>query len=381
MPSRHPHVAAALESGEVGVDAASAITAMLDRVAVRADPALADVVEAALVDLAAHVPLELLLRGVREAEARLDHDGIEPREDQLRQERSLTIREDRNGMMHLHARLDPENAAPVKAAIEALTSDVLRRREPTACEPHPVLDDHRSIPQIQADALAALARHTLGCTQTLTPLAKTTVVVRMNLDTLLDGLGHARIDGIEQPISAATARRMAADAELIPAVLGGDSVPLDLGRTARLFTRAQRLALGERDGGCASCGQNITYVQAHHIQLVGTRHRTHRPRQRSPALQLLPPHHPPRSMGHPSRPHPRLVHPTTTHRPHTDPTTRRTSTIRRLTAATQLPTQEPHDTQTRRSATTPTHAFGTSSRPHASTPDRLRSEPLTTYER
>lgn len=58
---------------------------------------------------------------------------------------------------------------------------------------------------------------------------------------------------------------MAADAELIPAVFGGDSLPLDLGRAARLFTRAQRLALGERDGGCASCGQNIGYVEAHHI--------------------------------------------------------------------------------------------------------------------
>lgn len=58
---------------------------------------------------------------------------------------------------------------------------------------------------------------------------------------------------------------MAADAELIPAVLGGPSLPLDLGRAARLFSRSQRLALGERDGGCASCGQNIAYVEAHHI--------------------------------------------------------------------------------------------------------------------
>ena len=89
--------------------------------------------------------------------------------------------------------------------------------------------------------------------------------MRIDLDALVDGIGHARIDGLEQPISAATARRMAADAELIPAVLGGDSVPLDLGRAARLFSRAQRLALGERDGGCASCGQNVSYVEAHHI--------------------------------------------------------------------------------------------------------------------
>ena len=279
-PARHPHVAAALGSAAISLDAASAIAGMLDRVALRADPALADTAEAALVRLAAEVPLEIVLRGVRDAEARLDADGVEPREDRLRSERSLTIREDGTGMVHLHARLDPVNAAPVKAAIEALVTDTLRRRErgpgvgsavgaaTTDGDPDgdaPVIGDHRTIPQLQADALADLARHALGCEETLTPLAKTTVVVRVDLETLVAGLGHARIDGIDQPISAASARRMAADAELIPAVLGGASLPLDLGRAARLFTRAQRLALGERDAGCASCGQNIGYVEAHHI--------------------------------------------------------------------------------------------------------------------
>lgn len=264
-PSRHPHVAAALAAAAIGLDAASAITSMLDRVSVRADAARRDVVEAALVGLAAQVPLETLVRGVREAEARLDPDGVEPRDDELRAERSLTMREDRHGMVHLQARLDPESAAPLKAAIEALVSDTLRRREPADGVPAPVVDDGRSIAQIQVDALAALARHTLGCSQTLAPLAKTTVVVRIDLDTLVSDLGHGSIDGLDQPISASTVRRMAADAELIPAVLGGESLPLDLGRAARLFTKAQRLALGERDGGCASCGQNIAYVEAHHI--------------------------------------------------------------------------------------------------------------------
>ena len=266
LPSRHAHVAAALESGLIGVDAASAITSMLDRVRMRADPDLVATCEAVLVDLAARVPLDLLSRGIREAEARLDRDGVEPREEQLRSKRSLTMREDATGMIHLHARLDPETAAPVKTAIEALVSDVLRRREPAATCPGSVVGDTRSIPQIQADALAAIARHSLGCEQTLAPLAKATVVVRLDHDTLVEGLGHARIDGIDQPISATTARRMSADAELIPAVLGGDGVPLDLGRSARFFSRAQRLALAERDGGCASCGQNIAYVDAHHIR-------------------------------------------------------------------------------------------------------------------
>ncbi|WP_448006176.1 DUF222 domain-containing protein [Agromyces bauzanensis] len=266
LPARHPHVAAALESARIGVDAASAITAMLDRVRVRAHPGLADTTEKVLVDLATRVPLEVLMRGVREAEARLDRDGVEPREEQLRSERSLTMREDMAGMVHLHARLDPETAAPIKTAIEALVSDVLRRREPATSDPGPIVDDPRTIPQIQADALAAIARHSLGCEQTLAPLAKATVVVRLDHETLIDGLGHARIDGIDQPISATTARRMSADAQLIPAVFGSEGVPLDLGRTARLFSKAQRLALAERDGGCACCGQNIAYVDAHHIR-------------------------------------------------------------------------------------------------------------------
>lgn len=266
LPSRHPHVAAALESAAIGIDAASAITSMLDRVRVRADPELADTAEAALVDLAARVPLDLLMRGVREAEARLDHDGVEPREEQLRGERSLTMRQDATGMIHLHARLDPESAAPVKTAIEALVSDVLRRREASSPGQGPIVGDPRSIPQIQADALAAIARHALGCEQTITPLARATVVVRLDHDALVEGLGHARIDGIDHPISATTARRMSADAELIPMVLGGEGLPLDLGRSARLFSRAQRLALAERDGGCASCGQDIAYVDAHHIR-------------------------------------------------------------------------------------------------------------------
>jgi len=266
MPSRRPHVASALDRAAISVEAASTITTMLDRVAIRADADLLGVAEAALAELAERAPLELLVRGVREAEARLDADGVEPREEQLRDERSLTIREDRHGVVHLHARLDAESAAPVKAAVEALVGDALRRREPRPGDPRQVVDDRRSIPQLRADALAAIARHVLGCEQSVAPLAKTTVVVRVDLATLVAGLGDARIDGLDQPISAATARRLSADAELIPAVLGGPSLPLDLGRGARLFTRAQRLALGERDGGCASCGQNVGYVEAHHIR-------------------------------------------------------------------------------------------------------------------
>ncbi|TFV95382.1 HNH endonuclease signature motif containing protein [Leifsonia flava] len=264
-PARHPHVAAALDAGLISVDAAGAITGMLDRVAPRADAAVVEGIEKILAERAAELPLSLLLRVIKQAEARLDPDGADLRDEERWLGRSLTIRENRHGMTELTARLDPESASLVTTAIEALVSDGLRAKSARA-DDEPVITDDRSIPQRQADALVEIMRHVLGCTQTIAPLAAVTTVTRIDLDALRTGLGSGSIDGIDQPVSAGTIRRLAASADLIPMVLGTDSVPLDVGRTARLFTKTQRLALHERDGGCASCGQNINYTHAHHIR-------------------------------------------------------------------------------------------------------------------
>ena len=299
-PARHPAVADALEQGALSVDAADAICTMLERIAPRTSLRRAEAYEAELVRFASAAPHGLVLRAVRHAEARLDPDGVEPRDEAMHQQRTLSIVEEASGMVRITARLDPVTAAPVKAAIEAIVSETLHRRrdrQPTPvavpdCEVDaadaqlggasptvdddspvlldgavpdgPVLEDRRTIPQLQADALGELARHVLGCEAAATR-AKATVVVRLDLDALLSGVGEATIDGLDRPISAAAARRLAVDAEFVPAVLGGEALPLDLGRSRRLFSRAQRLALGERDGGCASCGRNIAYVEAHHI--------------------------------------------------------------------------------------------------------------------
>lgn len=303
-PARHPAVADALEQGALSVDAADAICTMLERIAPRTSLRRAEAYEAELVRFASAAPHGLVLRAVRHAEARLDPDGVEPRDEAMHQQRTLSIVEEASGMVRITARLDPVTAAPVKAAIEAIVSETLHRRrdrQPTPvafpdCEVDaadaqlagasptvdddsqvldgpvpggpvpdgPVLEDRRTIPQLQADALSELARHVLGC-EAAASRAKATVVVRLDLDALLSGVGEATIDGLDRPISAAAARRLAVDAEFVPAVLGGEALPLDLGRSRRLFSRAQRLALGERDGGCASCGRNIAYVEAHHL--------------------------------------------------------------------------------------------------------------------
>ncbi|MEN2737934.1 DUF222 domain-containing protein [Microbacterium sp. X-17] len=261
-PAKHPHVAAALSAGEIGMPAASAIISMLDRVAIRADRAAADRMEKTLAAAAPGLTLDQLHKLIARAEAHLDPDGLAPREEQLHADRFLTVREDRGGAILVTGAFDPENGAPIKAAIEGLVTGMIRRRDDTA---GPVAEDTRSVRQMQADALADLCRHALGCAEVPTG-PSTTVVVRMSLSDLEAGTGAGEIDGIAQPVSAAVVRRMAADAQIIPCVLGGESEILDWGRAKRLFTPAQKLALVERDGGCAFCGAPPHMTVVHHLR-------------------------------------------------------------------------------------------------------------------
>ncbi|MDN4491899.1 HNH endonuclease signature motif containing protein, partial [Demequina sp. SYSU T00068] len=95
------------------------------------------------------------------------------------------------------------------------------------------------------------------------------MVVRIDEASLRDRVGHADLDGSPIPLDPATLRRMAADADIIPAVLGTHGEVLDWGRARRLFTKAQRLALTERDGGCAFCGAPPAWTEVHHIRWWG----------------------------------------------------------------------------------------------------------------
>jgi Domain of unknown function (DUF222) len=131
-----------------------------------------------------------------------------------------------------------------------------------------VLAEDRTIAQLNADALADLARCALSSADAPPALPSVTVVARIDVDALESGSGHATIDGIDQPISAASARELAAAAGVTPMLVRGAREVLDLGRSARLFSPAQKLALVERDGGCAwpGCHRPPSHAQAHHIK-------------------------------------------------------------------------------------------------------------------
>jgi hypothetical protein len=93
-------------------------------------------------------------------------------------------------------------------------------------------------------------------------------LVKIDLDTLLTGIGAARLD-TGTAITAGEARRLACSAGLIPAVLDSTSVPLDLGRTRRLHTRTQRRALALTHDTCAiaGCQRPFSWCEIHHHRI------------------------------------------------------------------------------------------------------------------
>ena len=81
-----------------------------------------------------------------------------------------------------------------------------------------------------------------------------TVVVTMTLDNLLGRSETPAYLDTGDPITAAQARRLACEANLIPLVLGGKSEILDQGRATRFHTKAQRIAIAHRDNHCTALG-------------------------------------------------------------------------------------------------------------------------------
>lgn len=260
LPAKHPAIADGVAAGDLSVTTASAIVTLLDRVAPRVEPGRLDAAERELAAMAPGLRADELSRLLARAEAHLDPDGLEPRHEEARAERYLDLHE-RDGRLRLVGEFDVETGAPIKAAIDAMVTQTLRSNH----EADDADRDQRSMRQMRADALAAACRHALGC-ESLPTGPSTTVIVRMTLEELRTGVGAATIDGIDQPVPAAAARRLACDLQVIPAVLGGTSEILDWGRDNRGFTRAQKLALALRDGGCACCGAPVAWAEVHHIE-------------------------------------------------------------------------------------------------------------------
>ncbi|MCJ0894936.1 HNH endonuclease [Rhodococcus sp. ARC_M5] len=68
------------------------------------------------------------------------------------------------------------------------------------------------------------------------------------------------------PISRSLAELVTCDADLTPVIVDHNGVPLALGRTTRLASDDQRIALTIRDTCCVMCGRPAQWCQAHHVR-------------------------------------------------------------------------------------------------------------------
>jgi hypothetical protein len=282
---RWPGVRAGLEAGDVSVAQAEVIVAALEALPVQAGAEVRGLAEAHLVARAGDFgPRELRVLGRRVLEVVAPEVGeaherrlLEAEERRAQERMRVTFRRRGDGITSILSELPDAVADRLLGYLHAYTSPRHHDRNggdegdvgdvgdegdggevtgPWAHLPYPVQLGH---------ALCALLEHLDPARLPIHGGEATTMVVTVDLETLRTGLGTATLpDG--SPLSAGQARRMACTAGIIPVVLGGRSQPLDLGRTRRLFSTAQRTALALRDRGCRAHGCDIParWCEAHH---------------------------------------------------------------------------------------------------------------------
>ncbi|MGZ0149070.1 DUF222 domain-containing protein [Kribbella sp. WER1] len=237
---------------------ASAIITELERVRTRVPVEDLDVAEQQLVSLATHLTPKELRTAAKQLCNLLDSDGPEPEEQKAYERESLTLTTAENGVK-FRGYLANENAELLRAVIH------------TGARPHRTVDgehDPRARDKRQADALttALTVASNAWDTDTVSHGAKANITVTIDLDDLKSATANATGQTTYgDDLSAATIRRLACDANVIPLVLGSNSEPLDVGRRERLVTRAMRHALIARDHGCVVCAAPPVMCDAHHL--------------------------------------------------------------------------------------------------------------------
>lgn len=132
--------------------------------------------------------------------------------------------------------------------------------------------DRRTPANRRGHALADLVRLAVNADPAVSGGLGVQLIVIASLATLQARLGQTGVGCATaetgQPLSAATTRLLACAATVIPAVLGANGEPLDIGRATRAIPPAVRRALVVRDRGCAfpGCRRPPRWADAHHIQ-------------------------------------------------------------------------------------------------------------------
>ena len=169
---------------------------------------------------------------------------------------------DETGMYWIRGEFDPETGARLFRAIDAETTAIAKR---TSDAPATGADRPRMAAQALVDlATSGNRSHRPGTVELL---------ALVDIETLTTGLRDDSVceldDGTTVPV--ATMRRLACDAHILPVVLNGEGVALDVGRRRRLATADQRRALRAmyRTCGIGDCDVPFERCEIHHLEHWG----------------------------------------------------------------------------------------------------------------
>jgi hypothetical protein len=265
-------VATRVTAGELSIGAAAAIQSGLGSPspAVAADD-LADAAHSLLASVGS-LPPEKVARHARELRDELDEAGVVDREAELREKRFLRLTRLPDGMTRLVGLLDPESAALVTDAVDAVTSP--RRGGPrfvdseAAARAEAIVRDERSTEQLSLDALVEMVRIAAAAdTGRVFGTRKPSVRVHVTAADFARGAGVAHVEGQASAVSAATVERLACGEGFLAIEFNEAGTALRLGRSRRTFSDAQRTVLAAVWGGCAmgGCDRPPSWTEAHHI--------------------------------------------------------------------------------------------------------------------
>ncbi len=277
-----PATRAALQAGEVSTEHASVIAAAAAQLPAQVTDGDRAAIETALVRQARLLDPPRLRRAARRAlaaagRAQAEVDAHEDSMLRSQEERALartrlSLHDNQDGTTTGHFTVPTLAAQILKKAVQQIASP--RRFADRAAQRGAVTASAQREAFAPVDwaqryghALVELLEHLP--TDRLAGKVAATVVVTMDHEQLRDLLNErprlAHLDTGED-LSASEARRLACNAGIVPAVLGGASLPLDLGRANRFFTEHQRVALATAYDSCAAidCDRPFAWAELHH---------------------------------------------------------------------------------------------------------------------
>jgi hypothetical protein len=283
LAERWTRVEGALADGGMNLAQARVCADVLAELPDDLDDTLLEAVEEQLVVLAEQWPpkeLKSLGRKILEA---LDpaiaeaHEAKQLDDEERRASESMSLRLHRlgNGVTRIVANLPDHVANRLATYLDSFTNPRHQgagsshgTQTGLAAEPAVSSPDSQGPAHVQRGrAFAALLEHLDPDTLPTHGGDATTVIITIGLAELRARLAAGDVIGHDvDRLSASQIRRLACNAELIPAVLGTQGEVLDLGRASRLFSRAQRKALRIRDKRCRAegCDAPVAWTEMHH---------------------------------------------------------------------------------------------------------------------